>query len=317
MSAKMVLLVKRHKAFTLVELLVVIAIIAVLLSILMPVMGTVRNQARLLMCTANCKQIGSYIALYEIENSGVVPVIFNRFTVNDPTVGNMAAKYVLVSVAFAAYDSLTAKLGSSTTALTQNLSPDKPWTNNPTMLQTYYTKYLPKQYCCPFTRGKPMGSIAGQITPGKITLGGRAITTQTTSGYRDTFSTWRWFYPAGTVWFPNHPLGKPNGIQKYGVLPWNRQQEGTDPSQWLSAAQAIAQPIKWDSSNLRQVQAGTMADATVLYCDQGQYDNYCQQGGNKGIYNYGSHKKSNTGGTNAVFADTHVGWVSGTQIGWP
>jgi hypothetical protein len=36
-----------------------------------------------------------------------------------------------------------------------------------------------------------------------------------------------------------------------------------------------------------------------------------------GIANQGSHPKNGTGGSNVIFADTHIEWVTGRQIGWP
>jgi prepilin-type N-terminal cleavage/methylation domain-containing protein/prepilin-type processing-associated H-X9-DG protein len=49
---------KRHGAFTLIELLVVIAIIAILASILFPVFGRARENARRSSCLSNMKQLG-------------------------------------------------------------------------------------------------------------------------------------------------------------------------------------------------------------------------------------------------------------------
>jgi len=60
----------RRKAFTLIELLVVIAIIAVLMSILMPALRRVREQARMTSCMANLRQWNLVAAMYAGENNG-------------------------------------------------------------------------------------------------------------------------------------------------------------------------------------------------------------------------------------------------------
>ena len=62
---------RERKGFTLIELLVVIAIIAVLMGILMPALRRVREQARMLSCTANHKQWGLLMTTMASENEGV------------------------------------------------------------------------------------------------------------------------------------------------------------------------------------------------------------------------------------------------------
>ena len=57
------------KGFTLIELLVVISIIALLLSILMPALGKVKDQARTVVCMSNLHQLGLAFAGYEAETN--------------------------------------------------------------------------------------------------------------------------------------------------------------------------------------------------------------------------------------------------------
>ena len=61
-------LVIRRRAFTLIELLVVISIIAMLLAILMPALGKVKEKARGVTCAAHLKQFGLAWYFYSQEN---------------------------------------------------------------------------------------------------------------------------------------------------------------------------------------------------------------------------------------------------------
>lgn len=63
----------RHRAFTLVELLVVIGIVALLISILLPVLGKVREQGNRTKCLANLRTIGQAMHLYAAAERDRLP----------------------------------------------------------------------------------------------------------------------------------------------------------------------------------------------------------------------------------------------------
>lgn len=63
----------RHPGLTLIELLVVLSIIAVLVGILMPVVGQVRDTARRTTCMAGLRQIGTAIQGYAHDHRGTIP----------------------------------------------------------------------------------------------------------------------------------------------------------------------------------------------------------------------------------------------------
>ena len=64
---------EKKNGFTLIELLVVIAIIGVLASLVLPALGSAKEQAKLIKCLSNQKQIGIAFKLYGDDNDTRFP----------------------------------------------------------------------------------------------------------------------------------------------------------------------------------------------------------------------------------------------------
>ena len=63
----------RSRGISLLELLVAIAVIAILLSLLLPVVSKMRNSAQQTECVSNLHQIGTLVNLYAADHNGELP----------------------------------------------------------------------------------------------------------------------------------------------------------------------------------------------------------------------------------------------------
>src|SRR5215207_7591987 len=64
---------RNRRAFTLVELLVVIAILAVLMSLLLPVIGQARERAKRVNCLSNVRTLANGWLAFAMANDGQFP----------------------------------------------------------------------------------------------------------------------------------------------------------------------------------------------------------------------------------------------------
>jgi prepilin-type N-terminal cleavage/methylation domain-containing protein len=293
--------VRKSRAFTLVELLVVISIIALLLAILVPALGRARNQARLVTCSANAKQIGTIMEVYQADNNGFVPVMRNRFTL-------VNAKSAFISIPFRKYS-------GTTVVLPDILNPDDFW--DASLQEMYFKNFLPDFYICPFGRGSKRVTLLQDI--GTIRIGTVTRKNYVSSGRMESYSTWLWPRPKNFDFWPEgeHPWGPPNGYNKYGNVVWHTAgspdpHNPDDPYSGHSPDSAVPTEVAWLEAHPRKfANVRRIAEKTALYCAHGELDESLP---NNRIINYGSHKKSNRGGTNVVFGDSHVEWVQGSQI---
>lgn len=76
----------QKKGFTLIELLVVIAIIALLMSVIMPALSKVKEQAGTVVCKSKLANFGKAFAAYAIDNDDHFPMNGQRSSSGDLTV---------------------------------------------------------------------------------------------------------------------------------------------------------------------------------------------------------------------------------------
>jgi prepilin-type N-terminal cleavage/methylation domain-containing protein/prepilin-type processing-associated H-X9-DG protein len=83
----------RQHAFTLVELLVVIGIIAILISVLLPVLGSARKASEKATCLAALNQIHNAFKMYQGDNKGAWPVAVHYWRQTGGSAANRDKRY--------------------------------------------------------------------------------------------------------------------------------------------------------------------------------------------------------------------------------
>ena len=118
---------KSTTAFTLIELLVVIAIIAVLAAILLPVMSSVQNRARVIQAVNDERQIVGSVMAYKAEyGHNPVPTIPTDYRGNDEyTFGENNLKSAVLIEILSADISKNYGETDATVALVETLNPNK------------------------------------------------------------------------------------------------------------------------------------------------------------------------------------------------
>jgi prepilin-type N-terminal cleavage/methylation domain-containing protein len=74
----------RRRGFSLVEILVVIAIIALLVSMMLPVIAHLREKAKWAVCISNLRTMGLAIHAYANDYHGTVPYMYPTWTAMEP-----------------------------------------------------------------------------------------------------------------------------------------------------------------------------------------------------------------------------------------
>jgi prepilin-type processing-associated H-X9-DG protein len=282
--------------------LVVVAIIALLIGILLPALSQARTLAKITSCQANSKQIATAATLYQSANAGYVPIMFNWHS--GPTY-NAPAATCFLSLALRSGEKRLRGIAGITSKNGQTFDPTKVWS-----IQTrdeYETRFLPEHYVCPFERGRQPWDLQRAGT------GPSSLTQWQWSGLMESYQTWLWEDIVRNQKVHSEPYGwgsPKNGLPQYSVLSWNQVRKlGLPPSNTNIQNRLYR---RWTDADARDVEAGSLSSATVIYCAIGEH----MEMGSRRI-DVGSHRKGSDGGTNAVFADTHVEWVKGTRIGWP
>jgi len=217
--------------------------------------------------------------------------------------------------------------------------------------QEFERGIMPQHYACPFGRDK--GGAEFEFV-GTTSVSNEIYDLTLMDGKVNAYVTWMWEgrivkdeiplnlsgqpeqYPTDPGGIVNGPI---DGRPKYSVFSWNylyltkqsyrkafqppefisRYPRGGDGDDLNPRAKILKMHRQWQTKDAQRQKAASFSEMTTLYCQLGKHmASQASRGGhsNKQIRNPESHRGSLGGGTNVVFADTHVEWVKGTQVGW-
>lgn len=302
-----------RRAFTLIEVLVVVAIIALLAAILLPSLQRARDQAKIGVCKASLQQIGRTGAIYQASEASYSPVLLNYYFTGYPGAPPVPARARFASVAMRRYD-----LGRP---LPPKFNPEASWDKK--LIDEYTADQLPRHWVCPFVREEGNG---------KILIGQRLVKGTSTAqmyqlwewrGRQETFHPWLWEEVVRGKSVrgdqERHPNDPKEGRPKYSVITFNRIKlplgsVEPDPPGAIAAndGRLYSAARKWSDSDARRRYSASLSDMTMMYCAQGSFLAF-----EYAMNNPAGHRTASGAGTDTVFADGHVEWVKGTNIGWP
>ena len=293
--------------FTLIEVLVVVAIIALLVAILLPSLRAAREQAKLTVCKANCKQIANVTGEYETEYGGYVPILYNYYA-NGHDAHDAPARACWLSVALRHQVPGGSKLKFKAGG---RFDPEQVWYPETRLRQDYEDTLMPEFFVCPFARGKGPGEVY-------VTKDAQ-FRYYEWQGRHEHYQTWLWTRMVrgtqpGNPW-PGGPGPTQLGVLKYSNATWNMIPPGNPNKEANTDEYRNLRHRQWNDADARLVES-TLPELTIVFCAQGEHMVH-QADSLVGRVNVGGHRTTLGGGTNVVFADKHVEWVVGTRIGWP
>lgn len=277
------------------------------MAIMMPTLSSARNQAKVVTCKANSKQIATLVNLYQTDWEGYAPVVLNLWSLP-----YAPPKGVNLSVALMDYTDI--KLPG-----TWNINDF--FFGGPGRVSEYYEEYLPKYFVCPCNRGKEYNADQHWKESGSISIAGQRYKTYIMSTFTETYGTFLWPKEKNDE-ICSLGTSEEDGIRKHGVLNWWNHQTAPKSGSNLSPLSnySALTPVRWSTREVKETNASSLGDATIFYCGAGEFlgsDGTASSNGNTGvsIMNPGQHKTGSSGGTIAAFGDMHIEWVKGTRIG--